>query len=130
MINVKVAEDEKGVLVECTGHAGFAPKGLDIVCAGVSALCMALHKAVRSYFGPYSFCETAEGYMKLSFPLSAVEAVKTEMAGAVNMFVFGIYEIERLYPAYVKLIKDYLPLWVRYIDTPEQTAEKERGGSI
>lgn len=31
-----------GIIFNCHGHAEYAPKGKDIVCAGISALCMAL----------------------------------------------------------------------------------------
>ena len=42
MTRVTFAELNGGWWFECRGHAGYAPKGQDIVCAGVSALCMAL----------------------------------------------------------------------------------------
>lgn len=131
MINVKISENENGVLISCEGHAGFAPKGQDIVCAAVSALSLAIIKLIRSYYGRFCWYETKEGVMRLSFPLAVKPEIRTQMIGAVNMFVRGIAELERLYPAYVYFETDYLPLWVRYIDTPEKTAEKrEKGGSV
>ena len=42
MTKVRLRELNGGCLFSCEGHAGFAEQGRDIVCAGVSALCMAL----------------------------------------------------------------------------------------
>lgn len=130
MITIRIYEQEGTVFVDCEGHAGYAPKGQDIVCAAASCLSLALLKAVRSYFGRFCLSEVSDGVMRLSFPLSEVKSVRAEMMGAVNMFAFGASELERLYPSYVYFDSDCLPLWVRYIGTPEQTAEREKGGSI
>ena len=42
MTRIRCSELNHGWFFCCEGHAGWAPKGRDIVCAGVSALCMAL----------------------------------------------------------------------------------------
>lgn len=42
MTTVRLQELNGGCLFSCEGHAGYAPRGRDIVCAGVSALCIAL----------------------------------------------------------------------------------------
>lgn len=42
MTSVNVTELNNGFLFECSGHAGAGEKGSDLVCAGVSALCIAL----------------------------------------------------------------------------------------
>jgi len=40
VIQVRIIRSENGMLRSCEaeGHAGFAPKGLDIVCAAVSSI--------------------------------------------------------------------------------------------
>ena len=35
---IKIHADKKSLCIRITGHAGYAPKGQDIVCAAVSAL--------------------------------------------------------------------------------------------
>lgn len=47
MIHVKYYPDE--VRLQVRGHAGFAPQGEDIVCAGISALfcALAMHPMVQ-----------------------------------------------------------------------------------
>ena len=39
---IRFEYDQRENVVTCSGHAGMAPKGQDIVCAGVSALIQAL----------------------------------------------------------------------------------------
>lgn len=40
---------------ECSGHAGYADKGEDIVCAGISALVITAVNALEAYAGePFS----------------------------------------------------------------------------
>ena len=38
MIRIRVLERDDGLEISAVGHAGVAPRGQDIVCAGVSAL--------------------------------------------------------------------------------------------
>lgn len=42
MTSIEVTQSDNILRFSCTGHADFAEKGKDIVCAGISALCMAL----------------------------------------------------------------------------------------
>ncbi len=42
MTSISLDELNSGMLFECTGHAGAGEKGKDVVCAGVSALVIAL----------------------------------------------------------------------------------------
>ncbi len=130
MINVSLRERDENILICCQGHARFAPKGRDIVCAGVSALCMGLEGALKGIFGDSIVLRAEDGLMRAEFPYSSRDDVGGEIRGAVNTFVAGVSRIARLYPRHVCVEKDCFPLWVRYIDTSEQTTEKMRGGSI
>lgn len=42
MIDVSLCQRGERLCLTVMGHAGYAPHGRDIVCAGVSSLCMAL----------------------------------------------------------------------------------------
>ena len=46
MTSVSLNELNSGMLFECSGHAGSGEKGKDIVCAGVSALVIALTERI------------------------------------------------------------------------------------
>ena len=64
-VNVILREDEVEVLAE--GHAGYAPRGRDIVCAGVSAL----------LYGCYDYL------CRLTKHLHGARAVKSERDGSL-----------------------------------------------
>ena len=53
MIDVSLCQRGERLCLTVMGHAGYAPHGRDIVCAGVSSLCMALAKYTnfRPFFG-------------------------------------------------------------------------------
>ncbi len=46
MTRVVFERRENTFFLVCTGHAGYAERGKDIVCAGISALCGALEIAL------------------------------------------------------------------------------------
>lgn len=47
MTSIKFTETENVLCFSCTGHADYDKKGKDIVCAGISALCMALLQRIK-----------------------------------------------------------------------------------
>ena len=49
MIRAVYEEKETTLTLTVTGHAGFAPLGRDLVCAGASALVYALAQTVRDW---------------------------------------------------------------------------------
>lgn len=57
MIRIQVTKGDGGLELSAVGHAGYAPRGRDIVCAGVSAL---LYGFV-AYLEETSPIATAEG---------------------------------------------------------------------
>lgn len=94
-----------GCIFECAGHAGYAPEGTDIVCAGISALCMALINSLeqlqdeadisieRVHFADGEFC------VEVSY---AENCFSRERARTVFSTVMqGLKAIERLYPDYL-----------------------------
>lgn len=89
MIRVTVTAYKKEISVEVDGHSAYNARGSDIVCAGVTALVMGI-----APFGADT--EAGDGYFYSVF--SETDAL------AVDTFVNGIREIERLYPDYVELV--------------------------
>ena len=47
MTHIHYHRDESGHRLHITGHAGYAPRGQDIVCAGISALAYGLLEYLR-----------------------------------------------------------------------------------
>ncbi len=131
MVDVKIYSGENSFIVTGNGHAGFAPKGQDIVCAGVSALCMALLNAV-TYSVETVFVEALETRISDgSFFLGIKGISDPELLKAVRLFIYmfqtGMEKIEISYPENVNVRLFNLPERDDYNGTSEQTMnENER----
>ncbi|MCR5030809.1 MAG: ribosomal-processing cysteine protease Prp [Selenomonadaceae bacterium] len=102
MIEVEIYEERDGRIsaFSVQGHSGTAPKGRDIVCAGVSALSQTallglgrhLHREIDFHIDP-----SGDLHMKLrEAPDDLSEAILRTMR-------LGIEEIEKAYPDAVRL---------------------------
>jgi len=102
MIEVEIYEERDGRIsaFSVQGHSGTAPKGRDIVCAGVSALSQTallglgrhLHREIDYHIDP-----SGDLHMKLrEAPDDLSEAILRTMR-------LGIAEIEKAYPDAVRL---------------------------
>lgn len=92
MITVSVHGYGGAYAADVNGHAGYAEHGRDIVCAGVTALAAALN----------GFAEKETVRVENGCYHAVIDA---KNALAVRMFENGVREIERMYPAHVKFIK-------------------------
>ncbi len=70
MIRLTLFENARGIPVgyRVRGHAGFADKGLDIVCAAASSLSVACANALESICGITPGVTTADGLLEIRFP--------------------------------------------------------------
>ena len=129
MINAEITYGQGSFIAKVKGHAGLAPVGQDIVCAGVSALSMALHKAVTG-------CVTREDASYFSVEINdgcfeiRVLGIRDSEAGKrleafFAMFFDGLFEIEKEYPDCLKLNTFEFPFGDNDNDTSEQTMKNE-----
>ena len=81
--------------LEAAGHAGFAPAGQDIVCAGASALMCALAGALDTL--------GAQGVQRtLSAGHAAIAADdRTDVRAAFTVAVTGLRQLAEAYPGHV-----------------------------
>lgn len=105
MLRIRVQLDSTGLLtgVSAKGHAGFAPKGTDIVCAAASVL---LRTVARTF-------ETAAGFQidggtekrgELELSVSAADDADADWGrGVTEMFVRGIDDLSQEFPEHIKL---------------------------
>lgn len=91
---IKAVYDPAANALTISGHAGYAPQGQDIVCAGVSALIYALLGALS---GSEGLCFRDEG------GVMRIRAPKAKYA-ELSMAVCGLEQLARAYPGYVDLI--------------------------
>lgn len=105
MIRIRVTEREGGFTVSAFGHAGYAPHGQDIVCAGVSALLYGLVSFLRGSLpiataGECFSPRVEEGDGTLTVEVTSPRPLYRE---ALDLTVAGISLIAACYPAYVTL---------------------------
>ena len=96
MIRIRYTRDADGHRLHITGHAGHAPRGQDIVCAGVSALALALTAYLRQRT-PALRCRTACGELLVCCP--AGEGTDAAFAMALT----GLQSIAKTYPPWVEV---------------------------
>ena len=87
MTSIKITRTDNILCFSCAGHAEFAQKGRDIVCAGISALCAALLGRIRELASEKQTeikkCRIADGCFVLDFTLTekAEECYKSVLCG-------------------------------------------------
>lgn len=104
MIIVNIYEDDETNLItgfDVKGHAGYAAKGKDIVCAAVSALSVATVKAIQSRYK--ANISEHEGFLKL-----IIESPDRASNLMIKPFREGMKDITEQYSDYVKMHHYYL----------------------
>lgn len=130
MINAEVTTGRNCFMAEIRGHAGFAPKGYDIVCAGVSALSMALLEAVtikvkRDSAACFSV-EVNDGSFEIRVLGVKDKALSAELRSMFIMLISGLERIESDYPDYLNVNLFEFPYTGNDNDTSEQTMNIQR----
>ena len=127
MIDVTVLDLNDGFHADVSGHAGFAPKGQDIVCAGVSALSDALVRMIELYRPELNSIKLNinEGWLSLAVESLSGMTLKA-MEAAFMMFYFGVKGIADEYPEHVRIAYyEYSEKGFVNKDTSEQTMNNE-----
>lgn len=111
MTEVYFRPSSEGFVFRCSGHAGYAEKGRDIVCAGISALCIALVSTAGALeqSGKLTVREIEEndGLLELTADYSENITEKALAAGSVFTVINGLSEIEKHYPKNLKIETDF-----------------------
>lgn len=82
------------------GHAGYAEKGNDIVCAAVSVLAQNLVNSIEALTEDDIQCHFRDGHMEIYF-----EDLSEQGCLLIDSFFIGICAVQKTYgDAYVKLI--------------------------
>lgn len=95
MTSIEITGSDNILSFSCSGHAHYAEKGKDIVCAGISALCAALLRRIRELEGKghtqIKECVLSDGCFILRFTLTekAEDCLRTVMCGFE--FIAGAY---------------------------------------
>ncbi len=107
MIKIFLKRDKEGFIKEFSikGHAGYARRGKDIVCAGVSAIALTALGALEELAGICSFSEK-RGNVKCSIPENISRDAKEKARIILDTMAIGFKMIEREYKDYVLVLDD------------------------
>ena len=95
MIRIEHSREGDRHRLTAKGHAGYGPRGADIVCAGVSALTYALLASIEKLGGTILEAWVTSGDTKI---------VCRGGDGAFAVALCGMKEIARKYPQHVEVI--------------------------
>lgn len=87
------------------GHAAFAPRGKDIVCAAVSALTQTAVMGIEKVVGiKPKVIRSARGYLKCRLPGELTAAQLRDAHLLLKVMAMGLEETARNYPQYIKIV--------------------------
>ncbi len=101
MIQIKIMRNSSQAIVgfSVNGHAGAAPRGYDIVCAGVSALTQAAVLGLEKHLGRAFHLQIADGKLEMELKDSP-----DAMTNAVlETMLIGLTEIAKINPRSVRI---------------------------
>lgn len=102
MTKVNITRLSDGFIFECSGHAGYADKGADIVCAGISALCAALEARLSELASSgavdIEYYHCADGEMVIEVGFRSDSVCRMMALGALETVTRGLERIEESYP--------------------------------
>ncbi|MBE6716734.1 MAG: ribosomal-processing cysteine protease Prp [Ruminococcaceae bacterium] len=113
-VKIDFYENKDELVLSVSGHAGYAEKGKDIVCAGVSALCLLLKLAVERVSESEGtgrvICNVEDGEFYLSVKELSFISCSEELRTLFGACFAGFSAIEKLYPVNVHTHKLLIPL--------------------
>ncbi len=87
----------------CSGHSGYAKRGADIVCAGVSALTQAACMGVERLVQADAHITVKDGELSLMLPETLAEAKREKAELILGTMLLGLRAMEEQYSDYLKL---------------------------
>lgn len=107
MIRAEFLTDASGLIhgFEISGHSGYAERGSDIICAGVSALIETTAMALETLIGiPVDVTmDYDSGYLKCTWSNEPKKNEKTDLL--IQTMILGLEQIQEEYPEYLKVLK-------------------------
>ncbi len=102
MVNVTIYKKEGSISgFQFSGHAGFARRGKDIVCAGVSALVLNTINSIEAFTEDGYTCEVQEKTGDVTFYLKDTPSSETSLL--LESLVLGVTGIRDTYKKYITL---------------------------
>jgi hypothetical protein len=108
MINITINRTDTGIIDSFTisGHAGFAMRGEDIVCAGVSAVSFGTVNSLIALTGIQPHIEQGKnGFLRCDIPEIHLDSTQEKVQLLLEGMVVSLETIERDYGKYIKIKK-------------------------
>lgn len=108
MIKISIVRDKTGFITQFVikGHAGFAGKGNDIVCAAVSAVAYTAVGSLGDLAGIENCYREKDGYMFCCIP-GDITYEQKHIAGIIlETAAIGLKQIENSYRKYVLVVDE------------------------
>jgi len=121
MVRVELYQSGPGELTgfRAVGHAGYAPPGEDIVCAGVSAVTQACVLGLRDHLQLPVSLKAEDGLLECRLPREIPEEKRVPARAILETMVLALREIENGHGRYFALIS---------LDAPRTSRSRARGG--
>lgn len=106
MIGITITRTKSGRLksFEMSGHALFADRGKDIVCAGVSAVSVGAINAVHELTGVTPDIEhRADGFLRCVIPEELPVDIERDVQLIIEAMVVSLRSIEETYGKHIKI---------------------------
>lgn len=97
MIQVTITERE----IEINGHAEYAPKGYDIICASVSVLVQNFIQSIETLTHDTITYDMKPGAVHIHFKANLSDSAQV----LKDSFILGIQSISDEYPSHVQMTK-------------------------
>ena len=88
-------EDREVERFTCTGHAGYAASGEDIVCAGISILVINTINSIEAFTSVAYTCEADEETGDIDFRFT--EEISQDASLLIESMILGLNEIQNDY---------------------------------
>ncbi|AIM15753.1 MULTISPECIES: ribosomal-processing cysteine protease Prp [Neobacillus] len=86
-----------------SGHAFFAERGKDIVCAGVSAVSIGTINAVHALTGVTPEIEQGDGFLRCVLPKDLSENIQEKVQLLLEGMIVSLQTIEEEYGEHMKI---------------------------
>lgn len=106
MTTVKVFRRDKSIVcVECSGHAGYAEEGEDIICSALSSIVQTAALGLMQVAGinlDY-LTDDREGYLKMILPDKLSDKQRHDADTILNTMYLGIADLHEGFSDFIEL---------------------------
>lgn len=106
MVKVIIYNNNGNILgLEVSGHAGYAKKGEDIVCAGVSVLMYTLLNSLEELLNISTDCVVSSGHIKYFLPNDIKKETFEKSQLIFKTIIVGLKNIRDSYNSYIYVLE-------------------------